>query len=180
LREQVEQMGGAKMAITDLVPWRRRKGDISERREYDDMIGSFYRDMNNLVDRFFGGFDIEPFGGGESLSGEFMPRVDVTENDKEIKVTAELPGMDEKDIDVTLSRDSLTLRGEKQQETEDKGKDYYRSERRYGSFHRVVPLSGEVDESKAEADFRKGVLEIKLPKTAEAQSSRKKIEIKTG
>ena len=168
------------MAITDLVPWRRRRGDISAGREYDDMVGSFYRDMNNLVDRFFRGFDIEPFGTGGSLSGDFMPRVDVRENDKEIKVTAELPGMDEKDIDVSLSHDSLTIRGEKRQETEDKGKDYYRSERSYGSFHRVVPLSAEVDEDKAEADFRKGVLKIRLPKTEAARSSRKKIKIKMG
>lgn len=168
------------MAITDLVPWRRKRGDISSRREYDDMVGSFYRDMNNLVDRFFRGFDIEPFDSGGSLSGEFMPRVDVSENDKEIKVTAELPGMDEKDIDVALSHDSLTIRGEKQEETEEEGKDYYRSERRYGSFHRVVPLSAEVDEGKAEANFRKGVLKIRLPKTVESRSSRKKIEIITG
>ena len=168
------------MAITDLVPWRRRRGDISTRSQYDDLVGSFYRDMNNLVDRFFGGFDIEPFGTGQWPSGDFTPRVDVRETDKEIKVTAELPGLDEKDIEVSLSSDSLTIRGEKQEESEDKGKDYYRSERRYGSFHRVVPLSAEVDEEKVKADFKKGVLKIKLPKTAQAGSSRKKIEIKTG
>ncbi|MHC4432137.1 MAG: Hsp20/alpha crystallin family protein [Planctomycetota bacterium] len=168
------------MAITDLVPWRRRRGDISARREYDDLVGSFYRDMNNLVDSFFGGFDIEPFDTGAWPSGDFAPSVDVRETDKEIKVTAELPGMDEKDIEVSLSGDSLTIRGEKQEESEDKGKDYYRSERRYGSFHRVVPLSAEVDEEKVKADFKKGVLKIRLPKTAQSRSSRKKIEIKTG
>jgi len=168
------------MAITDLVPWRRRRGDIRVRREYDDTIGSFYREMNNLMDRFFHGFDIEPFGTGELVTSEFMPRVDVKEDDKEIKVTVELPGMDEKDIDITLSRDSLTIKGEKHEETEDRGKDYYHSECRYGSFHRVIPLSAEVDESKAEADFKKGVLKIRLPKTAEAQKNRKKIEIKSG
>jgi HSP20 family protein len=87
--------------------------------------------------------------------------------------------MDEKDIDITLSGDSLTIKGEKQEETEDKGKDYYSSECRYGSFHRVIPLAAEIDENKAEADFKKGLLKIRLPKTTEAQSSRKKIEIKT-
>jgi len=167
------------MAITDLVPWRRRRGDIRVRKEHDDIVSSFYREMNSLMDSFFRGFDLEPFGAGELATSEFMPRVDVKEDDKEIKVTAELPGMDEKDIDVTLSGDSLTIKGEKQEETEDKGKDYYRSECRYGSFHRVIPLSAEVDESKAEADFKKGVLRIRLPKTAEAQSSRKKIKIKS-
>jgi len=168
------------MAITDLVPWRRRRGDIRVPREYDDIVGSFYREMNSLMDRFFRGFDLEPFGAGELATSDFMPRVDVKEDEKEIKVTAELPGMDEKDIDVTLSGDTLTIKGEKQEETEDKSKDYYRSECRYGSFHRAIPLSAEVDESKAEADFKKGVLRIRLPKTAEAQKSRKKIEIKSG
>lgn len=165
------------MAITDLVPWRRRRGDIRARRENDDTIGSFYRDMNNLMDHFFHGFDLEPFGAGDMVTSDFMPRVDVKEDDKEITVTAELPGMDEKDIDITLSNNSLTVKGEKQEETEDKGKDYYRSECRYGSFHRVIPLSVEVDENKAEADFKKGILKIKLPKTVEAQKSCKKIEI---
>jgi len=167
------------MAITDLVPWRRRRGDIGVRREFDDIFSSFHREMDNLIDRFFGGFDLDLFGGRELASGEFMPRVDVSENDKEIKISAELPGMDEKDIDVTISRDSLTIKGEKQEESEDKGKDYYRCERRYGSFHRVIPLSSEVDESKAEAEFKKGVLKIRLPKTEETQKSRKKIKIKT-
>jgi HSP20 family protein len=88
--------------------------------------------------------------------------------------------MNESDIDVTLSDDSLTIEGEKKEETKDKGKDYYRSECRYGSFHRVIPLSAEVDQSKVKADFKKGVLKIRLPKTAKAQKSQKKIEIKTG
>lgn len=167
------------MAITDLVPWKRRKGDIAVRKEYDDLVGSFYKEMHNLMDRFFHGFDIEPFGTSESITSEFMPRVDIKENDKEIKVTAELPGMEEKDIDVSLSADSLTIRGEKQEEIEDKGKDCYCAERRYGSFHRVIPLSAEVDENKVEANFKKGVLKIRLPKTAEAQDKRKRIEIKT-
>ena len=157
------------MTIKDLIPWRRSGGDIRVRREYDDMVGSFYKEMHNLMDSFFNGFDITPF-----TSSEFMPRVDVRENDKEIKVTAELPGMDENDIDVTLSSDSLIIKGEKKEETEDKGKDYYRTECRYGSFHRVIPFSEEVDESKVKADFKKGVLKIKLPKTAKAQKSRKK------
>jgi HSP20 family protein len=87
--------------------------------------------------------------------------------------------MDEKDIDITLSSDSLTIRGEKKEESEENDKDFFRMECRYGSFHRVIPLSAEVDEAKAQADFKKGVLKITLPKTAKAQQARKKIEIKT-
>jgi HSP20 family protein len=136
--------------------------------------------MNHLMDRFFHGFELEPWGWADSAGiGAFMPHVDVSENDKAIKVTAELPGMDERDIDITLSHDSLTIQGEKKEASEEKDKDFYLMEQRYGSFHRVIPLSAEVDENKVQADFKRGVLKITLPKTAEAQQARKKIEIKT-
>ena len=166
------------MTMTDLIPWRRRKGNLEVRRERGDWMGSFHREVDNLIDRFFGDFRTGPLGYSEHFGDDFMPRVDISENDKAIKVTAELPGMDEKDIDITLTHDSLTIKGEKKEETEEKEKDFYRMERRYGSFHRVIPLSTEVDETKAEADFKKGVLRITLPKTAEAQQARKKIEVK--
>jgi HSP20 family protein len=170
------------MAMTNLIPWRRNKNNmqIHRDREMDDWMGSFHREMNHLMSRFFHGFDLEPWGWANGAgSGAFLPHVDVSENDKAIKVTAELPGMDEKDIDITLTRDSLTIKGEKKEESEEKDKDLYRMERRYGSFHRVIPLSADVDESKVGADFKKGVLKITLPKTPEAQHARKRIEIKT-
>jgi HSP20 family protein len=141
-------------------------------------MGSFHREVDNLIDRFFGDFRMGPLGLSEHFGGgDFMPRVDISENDKAIKVTAELPGMDENDIDITLTHDSLTIKGEKKEETEEKEKDFYRMECRYGSFHRVIPLSTEVDETKAEADFKKGVLKITLPKTPEAQQARRKIKV---
>jgi len=98
---------------------------------------------------------------------------------KKVIVTAELPGLDEKDIEISISGDALILRGEKRQEEEEKGEDYYRMERRYGSFQRVIPLPCEVQVDKAEASYRKGVLTVELPKTPEAQSARKIIPIKT-
>jgi HSP20 family protein len=170
------------MAMTDLIPWRRRRNNMQVRndRDVDDWFGSFHREMNHVMDRFFSGFDIEPWGRANGAgNGTFVPHVDVSETDKAVKVTAELPGMDEKDIDVTLSGDSLIIQGEKKEESEQKDKDFYRIERRYGSFQRVIPLSTDVDESKVRAGFKKGVLKITLPKTAEAQQARKKIEIKT-
>ena len=170
------------MTMTDLMPWRRRRNNIQVRREreYDDWAGSFHREMNQLMNRFFHGFDMEPWGRADGFAGgDFSPRVNISEDDMAIKVTAELPGMDEKDIDITLSSDSLTIKGEKKEESEERDRDVFRMERRYGSFHRVIPLSAEVDESKAQADFKKGVLKITLPKTAQAQQARKKIEIKT-
>ena len=98
--------------------------------------------------------------------------------DLEIKVSAELPGMDEKDIDVSLTRDTLTIKGEKKEEKEDTGKDYYKMERSYGSFTRSIPLPVEVDTDKVQATFKKGVLEITLPKTAKAIQETKKVPVK--
>lgn len=167
------------MSITDLIPWRRGERKVPVKREEERSVLSFQQEMNRLFDEFFGGWDLAPFREFTEPWDVFSPRVDVVEGDKEITVSAELPGIDEKEIDVSLSHGVLTITGEKREEKEDKGKDYYRMERSYGSFRRSVPLPGEVDENKAEATFKKGVLTITLPKTAEAQA-RKRISIKTG
>lgn len=166
------------MALTDLLARRRRKGDLAVRRDFEDTYASFRREMDNLLGRFFGSFGMEPFGALGTMEDEFMPSIDVKESDKEIKVTAELPGMDEDDIEVTLSKDALTIRGEKKEEKEDQGKEYYRMERRFGSFYRTIPLSAEIEADKVDAKFKKGVLTIRLPKSAEAQNQRKKITVK--
>ncbi len=149
------------------------------RREWEHPFASFQREMNRLFDNFFSGFSLSswaPFDRGATQT--FSPRVDVSETDKEIRVSAELPGMEEKDIDISLTRDSLTIKGEKKGETEEKGKDFYRTERSYGSFTRSIPLPAEVDADKVEATFKKGVLDITLPKTAKAIEETKKIPVK--
>jgi HSP20 family protein len=87
--------------------------------------------------------------------------------------------MDEKDIEVTLNNNSLTIKGEKKMEKEDKDRDYYRMERSYGSFTRTIPLPSEIETDKAEAYFKKGVLTVKIPKSAKAIEEKKKIKIKT-
>jgi HSP20 family protein len=165
------------MALTSLLPRRKRRSDIRLQRDYEDLYPAFVREMDKLLGRFFNSFGNEPFGELETMEGDFMPSIDVKENKKEIKVTVELPGMDEDDIDITLSKDALTIRGEKKEETEDSGKDYYRMERRFGAFYRTLSLPAEVDESKVDARFKKGVLTIRLPKSAEAQKQRRKIQI---
>jgi HSP20 family protein len=106
------------------------------------------------------------------------PAVDISEKDKEYEIAAELPGLNEKDIEVKLSNGSLTIKGEKKEEKEEREKDYYLSERRYGSFVRSFRLPQGVDANKIEATFSKGVLTVKLPKTAEAQKNEKKIDVK--
>jgi len=161
------------MTIRNLVPF--GKKSVPVRREEEKPFALLRREIDSLFDNFFRGFDIEPF---ESRMGAFTPQVDVTENDKEIKISAELPGMDERDIDVSLQNDMLTIKGEKKEEKEDKGKDYYRMERSYGSFIRTIPLPVEVETDKVEAKFKKGVLSITLPKTAKAVAETKKIAVK--
>jgi len=103
----------------------------------------------------------------------------MSEDEKSYKISAELPGIDAKDIDVSVSGDMLVLKGEKRQEKEEKDKNYHFSERAYGSFHRAFELPASVDRNKVAADFSKGVLTITLPKTAEAQRPLKKIEVKS-
>jgi HSP20 family protein len=161
------------MTIRNLVPF--GKKSVPVRREDENPFSILRREMDSLFDNFFRGFDTEPF---ESRMGAFSPKVDVTEDDKEIKISAELPGMDEKDIDVSLQNDMLTIKGEKKEEKEDKGKDYYRMERSYGSFSRTIPLPVDVETDKVEAKFKKGVLSITLPKTAKAVAETKKIAVK--
>jgi HSP20 family protein len=124
-------------------------------------------------------FDAEPFW-RETGWGGGVPAVDISEKEKEYEVTAELPGMEEKDIDVKFADGMLTIKGEKKEEKKEKKKDFYLSERRYGSFQRSFQVPEGVDTDKIEASFKNGVLTVTLPKTAEAQRQAKKIAIKKG
>ena len=107
-----------------------------------------------------------------------MPAVDVVEGEKAYEITAELPGMDEKNIEVKVTDGVLTMKGERQEEKEEKKKDYYLQERSFGSFQRSFELPESVDADKIEANFKKGVLTVKLPKKPQAQKAAKKIEVK--
>jgi HSP20 family protein len=122
-------------------------------------------------------FDVEPFWRGE-LSLVKEPAVDIVEKDKAYEITAELPGMDASNIDVKFSDGMLTIKGEKSEEKEEKKKDYYLSERRYGSFSRSFRVPTSVDADKIDANFKNGVLKLTLPKAAGVQDNEKKIAIK--
>lgn len=141
------------------------------------------REVDSLFDDFGGDFwrrpfralsDFEPFARKFAMS----PAVDIAESDKAYEITAELPGMDEKSIEVNVVNGGLTIKGEKKEEKEEKTKDRYVSERRYGSFERYFRLPDGVDATKIEASFKKGLLTVTLPKTPEAQQPAKKIEVK--
>jgi len=163
------------------------KKAMPPREAVPDVWRSFRNELDRLFDRFDGGFrlpsmrrmfDLEPFWRSEASFGINAPAVDVTEDDEAYKVTAELPGLDEKNIEVLLAGNQLVLKGEKRQEKEEKDKDYYLSERSFGSFQRSFRLPDGVDQDKIAATFAKGVLTVTIPKTAEAQKQQKKIEVK--
>ena len=165
------------MSIKDLVPRIGRK-PLPARREEADPFRDFQRQMNRLFDEFFGEAPLAERDRGPAWApATFMPRVDVSETDTEVKVSAELPGMDEKDISVELQDDVLVLRGEKKSEQEEQGKNWFRREQSYGSFHRAVELPAGVDASKAKAQFKKGVLTFTAPKRPEEQARRKTVPI---
>lgn len=149
-------------------------------------IESLRGEIDRLVDDFGQGF-WRPFGRSlfaaessfqrESTLGT-IPAVDVVESEKAYEVTAELPGMDEKNVEVNVVNGNLTIKGEKQEEKEEKKKDYYLHERSFGSFERSFEIPDGVDTDKIEASFKKGVLPVTLPKKPEAQKPAKKIEVK--
>lgn len=139
------------------------------------------RSFQGLVDRFFGKNwldQFEPFESQEAANGFYNLTLDLAETDTEIRISAELPGMDEKDVTLTLAKDRLVIKGEKKEEKEEKKRDYYRRERHFGTFRRELFLPCDVDENKATAVFKKGILTITLPKSSQAQLEEKKIAIK--
>jgi HSP20 family protein len=149
-----------------------------------------FETLRREIDRLFD--DLHPFGWrlpstrsmfefeAPTLRAEWpiAPAIDLVENKDEYEITAELPGIDEKNVEIKLSDRTLTIKGEKTEEKEEKEKDYYLSERRYGSFQRSFQLPEGVDIDRIDATFAKGVLTVKLPKTAEAQKVEKKIAVK--
>jgi HSP20 family protein len=132
------------------------------------LFSSFQDDMNRMLDNFFRRENA--FGTGWS------PKIDIAENDNDIIVKAEIPGVDPKEIDISISGDTLTIKGEKKEEKENKGKHYHRVERSYGSFTRTIGLPAHVMTDKVEAKNNHGVIEITLPKMEKAKT--KKISVK--
>ena len=146
---------------------------------FQDPFQSFRTEMDRLFDSFLGGMpSLTSLRQGFPSTQVITPTLDVKENEKEIVVKADLPGMDEKDINLTVHNGVLSLRGEKKSEHTDERDNYHVMERSYGSFQRSIRLPDTIDEDKAEARFDKGVLTITLPKRPESVSAQKKIQIK--
>jgi HSP20 family protein len=179
MRKNVMAEGATKMPVRD-------KGKPADRPAEWRPFESLRREVDRLFEDFqlgswrlpFGGglFDVQPLWRGEVGKA---PAVDIVDTDKAYEITAELPGMDESNIDVKFSDGTLTIKGEKRDDKEEKKKGHYLSERRYGAFQRSFGVPDEVDADKIEANFKNGVLTVTLPKTSQAQKSEKKIAIKT-
>jgi len=164
------------MCIRDLVP--RTKGQqLSTRQEPFDPFYTLHREMNRLFDDVFRGFG--PLGrvGSPLMEAQLgWPRIELSETDKTVTVSAELPGLSEKDVQVEIANGILSIRGEKKAERSDESK--FVSERYYGSFERQIPLEG-VEEDKAQADFKNGFLTVTLPKSEPSTRNVKRIAINT-
>ena len=162
------------MAFRDLIPWSRGQELAPVRDSFDPFL-TLHREMNRLFDDVFRGFaasNLSPM-----MEGRFgWPKVELSETDKVLTVTAELPGLTEKDVDVEVANGVLTLRGEKKAERNGEGR--YFTERYYGAFERQIPLQ-DVEEDKAEASFKNGVLTVSLPKSDKAREGVKPIAINT-
>lgn len=149
-----------------LIPWRKKEAS-------EHPLAALRDEMNQLFDNVWRG-DFLP----EAITGRGFPRVDVTETDEEVIVRAELPGMDPKDIDLSIAGGVLSIKGERREEKEEKEKDSYHKEVRYGSFARSIRLPESVDTEKVKADYKKGVLKVTLDKKPDTRA--KKIEVKGG
>jgi HSP20 family protein len=166
------------MAITDLIPWKKNDESLAVRRRETDPFTQMRREIDQMFNGMLGDWT-GPMNLLDRRLGSWMPQVDVSETAKEIRVTAELPGMEEKNLEVSLVEGALTIKGEKSEEHEEEKGDVHRSERQYGMFERTIPLPSEVDADKVKASFEKGVLKIALPKTKEAQSNRRVIPVQS-
>ncbi|MBL8704021.1 MAG: Hsp20/alpha crystallin family protein [Rhodospirillales bacterium] len=161
------------------VPTTVQPGGVAPWRPFAD-------DFDRMVNSFFGPgfgrmparlFDFEPLPRQAAMAGAIMPRVNVSETDQAIELSVELPGIDEKDVELLVQDDVLTIRGEKKLEKEEKKKNYHVVERQYGSFQRSYELPEIVDSAKITAKFDKGVLAVTMPKSAKAREATRKIAI---
>jgi len=155
------------MTLKSLIPVGRERGGVA--RLSSDPFTALQQEIDRLFEGFSRGFAGFP-------SRELMPSMDISETEKEIEITTELPGLEEKDIQLNVSNNVLTIRGEKRNEREETKKDYHLVERSYGSFTRSVQLPDGASADGIKAEMSKGVLKVTVPKPAPAQS--KKIDIK--
>ena len=169
------------MSVRDIIPWSRRGRSQApaRRNESGHPMFALQSDINQALEDFWRTFEMPMLRG---LSDDNMDmdlaKVDVRDTDDAVEVAAELPGMEEKDIDVSVTDGALVIRGEKEEEKEEGDEGYLVRERRFGAFERVVPLPENLEYDAAEATFRNGVLNIRIPKQAGKESGRRRVSIR--
>ena len=186
------------MEFKKLAPWNWFKKEedndqavpTTHRGKQSDMVGRhydplryFHRDFDLMLDRYFREFGLpQTLGGRMSASvfdadGLLKPKLDLSASAKEYVLTIEIPGVNDKDVSLDISGNTMTIKGEKKQEKEEKEKDYYRIERSYGSFQRVLSLPEDVDQDGIEAGFKHGVLTVTMPRKVLPAKEGKQIKI---
>jgi HSP20 family protein len=169
------------MNVRDIIPWQRggRRSSTPARRESGHPMFSLQSDINHALEDFWRTFENPMMQALQPGMGDVdIPRVDVRDRDREVEVVAELPGMDEDDVEVSVADGALVIRGEKESEAEERDQDYLLRERSFGYIERVVPLPDNLELDKADATFRNGLLTIRIPKQAGQESSRRRISLK--
>ena len=169
------------MNIGDLIPWSRGGHEVQVRREgAPEPTLALPSDIDRVFEDFWRRFGLpipQLWDDGDGVGSGLVPRVDVRETDNEVEVVAELPGMDEAGIDVSLAPGMLTIRGEKRSERDEEKEGYVLRERSFGRVERVVPLPDGLDLDSAKATFKNGVLTVSIAKTAEARQAVKRIAV---
>jgi len=182
------------MDVKKLVPWNWFKKEEEQesrpaavRQGYPGSgfygpLAQLHQEIDRLFDTVFRGFGAWPLAAEDPLTrlgaGVLKPTLDIGATDEEYTISVEVPGVDEKDIQLELVGDTLTIRGEKRQEREERGRNFYRMERAYGTFQRILSLPEDADQDHIEASFNKGVLTITIPRRAQRREAGKTIEIR--
>lgn len=187
------------MSVKKWIPWnwfRKEEADtgkavpVQRAAEHDQTPGlsgslaRFHNEIDRLFEQAFRGFGMSPFGFNHHLlphmkDGMLKPTLDLGATDKAYTIAVEVPGVDENDVKVEIANDTLTIRGEKKQEKEEKDRNYYRMERSYGSFQRVLSLPEDADQEGVSATFKNGVLTVTMPRKAAPQAHVRQIEIQS-
>jgi HSP20 family protein len=162
------------------MPGKENEMSLLKRRDVDagrtgsgNMLAQLRRDMDTVFDRFLR----DPWGGGDLFSTEWGPSLDVTEDEKHLTVRAEVPGVDPGDLDIAVDGNTLTISGEKKEQSENKGRNFYQTECRYGSFRRSVQLPAEIDPESVEAEHKRGVVTITMEKRHATETKRVKVKV---
>lgn len=157
-----------------LIPWRSATAPAHTRSRLNDEMNAFQREVSNLMNSFISRSDI---GSPVLFESNMGPSIDLKESDNKYLLDADVPGMSESDLDINFKNNTLTIRGEKKSEVEEKNSDYVCVERTFGSFRRDIPFSDEIDQDAIKANLKDGVLHVELAKKEKGKSTARKISI---